>query len=240
VLQIPADTRANQITARMVGVMLWPRQTYARIIASPHWLGALLVVLAATVIPTVLVCSTQVGRRAVVDQQLQVLESFGRRVSQAQYQEIVGRAPYAGYVLGGAELVGLPLGMVALAAILHGLLGRRGAAPASVGEVFAVVVYSGTIPALRAVVSAPLGYARETLASPTNLAALVPFFDENTFGGRLFGSMDVFIVWWVVNLAIGLGVLYRRRGTPIAAALVAAYGVLALGVAVAKSLLAGS
>ncbi|MES1164763.1 MAG: YIP1 family protein [Verrucomicrobiota bacterium] len=240
VLQTPAAARANHVTARMIGVMLWPRKTYAGIIAGPHWLGALLVVLGATVIPTVLLGSTDVGRRAAVDQQLQVLESFGRRVTQAQYQEMVRRSPNAGNVLAAAQLIGLPVGMFALTAILHGLLGRRGAAPASVAETFAVVVYSSTIPALRTVVSAPLAYARETLASPTNLAMLVPFFDENTFGGRLFGSLDVFVVWWMANLAIGLSVLYRRRAAPIAVGLVAAYGVLALGVAVAKSLLAGS
>ena len=41
--------------------------------------------------------------------------------------------------------------------------------------------------------------------------------------------IDLFIVWWVIVLAIGLGVLYRRRTQPIAITLFGVYTVIALG-----------
>ena len=35
--------------------------------------------------------------------------------------------------------------------------------------------------------------------------------------------IDLFLVWWVVVLAIGLAVLYRRRTGPVALSLLGAY-----------------
>ena len=46
------------------------------------------------------------------------------------------------------------------------------------------------------------------------------------FSGRLLGMIDLFIIWWFVLLAIGLGVLYRRRTQPIAIGLFGLYAVI--------------
>ena len=47
------------------------------------------------------------------------------------------------------------------------------------------------------------------MSSPTNLAVFLPFLDESSFLARLLGSIDLFFIWWMLSLAIGLGVLYR-------------------------------
>jgi hypothetical protein len=83
-----------------------------------------------------------------------------------------------------------------------------------------------------------LNYAPESLSSPTNLTALFPVAD-NTFVGRLLASIDLFLIWWAISLAIGLGVLYRRRTTPIATTILTGYGAIALVIAALRSVLAG-
>jgi hypothetical protein len=55
--------------------------------------------------------------------------------------------------------------------------------------------------------------------------------DEKSFVGRLLGMADLFVIWWLVVLAIGIAVLYRRRTQPIAIALLGLYAVIALAVA---------
>jgi hypothetical protein len=52
--------------------------------------------------------------------------------------------------------------------------------------------------------------------------------------------IDLFIIWWVIVLAIGLGVLYRRRTQPIAIALFVVYAVIAIGAAAIMSRLGGT
>ena len=49
------------------------------------------------------------------------------------------------------------------------------------------------------------------MSSATNLAVFLPMLDESSFLAKLLGTIDLFLVWWVVVLAIGLGVLYQAQ-----------------------------
>jgi hypothetical protein len=89
--------------------------------------------------------------------------------------------------------------------------GRRARSDVTFGQVLTVVVHASAILAVRAGVAAPLNYARESLGGGTSLAALMPAVGESTFPARLFGAMDLFVLWWVVLVALGLGILYQTR-----------------------------
>jgi Yip1-like protein len=236
----PASAPARGLAGRIIGVLTSPRATYADVAAHPRWLGVLLVVLVTTIALSSLLLSTEVGQRAVIDQQLQTLEGFGRTVSDAQLQQMERMAPYSVYFAAAGQIIFLPLMALAIAgiaiAIFSGVLG----ADASFRQVFAVVLFSSVVTGVRALFSTPLNYARESLSSPTTLTAIVPFFEDNTFPGRLLASIDLFLIWWIVNLSIGLGVLYKRRTAPIATTLLLVYGAIALTIAAVRSVLAGA
>jgi hypothetical protein len=51
--------------------------------------------------------------------------------------------------------------------------------------------------------------------------------------------IDLFVVWWLFVLAIGLGVLYKRRTQPIAFGLFCVYAVIALVAAAVMSRFGG-
>jgi hypothetical protein len=233
-------SRGRGLAARVVGVLTSPRATYADVAAHPRWLGVFVVVLIATILPTAWLLSTDVGQRAVIGQQLQTLEAFGRTMSDAQYQQMERMAPYAIYFAAISQIIFLPLAALVIAGIVLAIFNGALGADAAFGQVFAVVMLSSVVTALKTLFSTPLNYARESLSSPTSLAAVVPFFEDNTFGGRLLGSIDLFLVWWIVNLAIGLGVLYKRRTAPIAATFLVVYGAIALTIAAVRSVLAGA
>ena len=52
---------------------------------------------------------------------------------------------------------------------------------------------------------------------------------------RALGSIDLFIIWWIVSLAIGLGVLYKKRTGPIASSFIAVYVSIGLIIAAIRS-----
>jgi hypothetical protein len=64
-------------------------------------------------------------------------------------------------------------------------------------------------------------------AGPANLAALLPMLPEDGFLAHFLGWFDLFRLWWIVVLAIGLGVLYKRNSRTIMLALLAVYFVIA-------------
>ena len=195
-----ASAPARGLAARVIGVLTSPRATYADVAAHPRWFGALIVVLATTIAASSVLLSTEVGQRAVIDQQLQGVEAFGRTITDAQFQQMERTAPYFVYFAAFFQIVFMPLVALAVAGIAIAIFNGALGADASFRQVFAVVVFSGVVTAVRALFATPLNYARESLSSPTTLTAIVPFFEDNTFPGRLLGSIDLFLIWWIVNL----------------------------------------
>jgi hypothetical protein len=86
----------------------------------------------------------------------------------------------------------------------------------------------------------PIAYVQGSLTGATNLGVFAPFLDENSFAAHFVGALDLVYVWWLISLAIGLGVLYKRRTGAIATSLLVTYGAIALVVAAVRSALSGA
>jgi hypothetical protein len=54
---------------------------------------------------------------------------------------------------------------------------------------------------------------------------------DSSFLAKLLSMVDIFIIWQLVVLSIGLAVLFRRRTQPIATSLFVVYAVIAVIVA---------
>jgi hypothetical protein len=106
-------------------------------------------------------------------------------------------------------------------------------------QVLTVVVHASAILAVRALVATPMNYARESLGGATSLSMVMPAFAESSFPARLLGAVDIFIVWWVVLVAMGLAILYRTRTLPIARWLFGAYAGGAAALALTQALRGG-
>jgi len=217
--------------ARAIGVIFSPRATFERIAGRPKWLGAALTVglLGAVLIGGFMM--TEVGQRAWLDQTVASSERMGRTMSDEQYAQMEKMAPYAGYFTIAYMLIGLPLGMMIAAGLLFAIFNAALGGTATFRQVYATVAHSAFVWVVGWLFVMPLNYARESLSSPTNLSVLVPMLDENAFITRLLGSIDLFMVWWTIVLAIGMAVLYRRRTQPILMTFLGIYAVIALGVA---------
>lgn len=231
---------SKNLPARMAGVLLSPRATYAAIAARPRWLGAMAVILVITMSSVYAFLSTETGKQAMLAQQLQTMESFGMKVSDAAYQRMEQGADRAKYFAALGQLVSLPLTALVIAGIAFAIFNAVMGGDATFKQVYAVVVHSGILIAAQQLFVLPLNYARETMSSPTNLAVFLPFLDEDSFLARLLGSIDLFIIWWAVNLAIGLGVLYRKRTGPIATTLLVVYVAIGLIIAAIKTAVSGA
>jgi hypothetical protein len=68
-----------------------------------------------------------------------------------------------------------------------------------------------------------------------NLGVFVPMLEETSFVTQFLSAIDLILVWWVVTLSIGLGVLYKRRTGGIATTLLLIYVLFALVIGYARS-----
>jgi len=227
----PATATAMSLPARFVGVLFAPRATYANVAAHPRWLGVLLTVFLISATASAVLLSTAVGRNAVIDQQVASRESFGRPMTQAEIDRVEAFAPYFVYITPVFQAVGLSLGALIVSGVFFAVFNAMLGGDAAFKQVFAVVCHSGAVLAALSLFTTPLAYARESLSSATNLGVFLPFLDESSFMARLLGSIDLIFIWWMLSLAIGMGVLYRKRTGPIAVTLFAVY--VAIGVIIA-------
>jgi hypothetical protein len=215
------------LLARLTGVVTRPRSTFAAVVKHPRWAGLLAVLTAASFAATAGVVATDVGQVALVDQWERTALAFGQRVDDARYAEMQELSRHGVPYAAATAIARGPGVAVVLAGMLYGVFAARGRRAGFV-QVLAVVTHAGVILALRDVVAAPLNYIRESLASPLTLVQFVGVVDEGSPIARLFALIDLFMVWWIVVLAIGLAVLYQTRMRTILAGLMTAYAAIAV------------
>ena len=223
-----------------MGVLFSPRATYTAVAARPRWLGIFLTVFLITAAATAALLSTDVGRNAVIDQQVAQRESFGRPMTQAEIDQVEKIAPYFVYITPAFQILGLSVGGLVIAGLAFAVFNAMLGGDATFKQTFAIVCHSGVVLAATSLFTTPLAYARESLSGATNLAVFLPFLDDASFLARMLGSIDLIFIWWMLSLAIGLGVLYRKRTGPIAITLFAVYAAIAVIIAAIKSASTGA
>ena len=220
------------LLSRFIGIITAPRATFESIVAHPKWFGMLaltILVLMAVLIGGFLV--TKVGQEAWLDAATN--SRLSGPVTDQQYQAMEKMSSFVGYITAVSIIIdgaALPGGHVRHP--LRGLqrcAGRRRQLQAGLHRRGA---RRGPIGLLGQLFTVPLNYLRGTMSSSTNLGVLTQsMLDDGSFIARLLGMIDLFLIWWVLVLATGLAVLYRRRTQPMATSLFVLYAVIAVIVA---------
>ena len=223
-------TPAPGLFARFIGVLTAPRATFEKIVPSPTVFGALaLVALTAAVVSTVFM-NTEVGRTAFT-QAMQERASANTQLSPEQLQRMEQVAPYIRAFAGAAPIIFVPIAMMVISAVLFVVFNVLMGGTATFRQMMSVVSHSQFVSVVGTLVTYLLNFMRGTMTSTTNLSAFMPNVDEHNFVYRLARSVDLFLIWWLVVLAIGLSVLYRRKTSGVAVTLFSIYGAIVVLVA---------
>ena len=231
---------APSLTSRAIGVITAPRETFEKIVVAPRVGGALALVALVSALLVGGFLMTDVGQQAWIEQAVAGQEAWGIEVTDEAYAGIQRMAPKAPYVSGIPYLFIIPIGAAISAGILYAIFNAMMGGAATFKQILSVVAHSQIVMALALVVSMPLNYMKGSMTGATSLSVLAPMLDEGSFLARLLGMIDVFLVWYVIVLSIGLAVLYRRKTKSVAMVLFGIYAVIAIGVAVFQSSRSGA
>ena len=228
------------LLSRFIGIITAPKATFASVAAHPTWLGMLAVTTLITVLCTSGPMFTEWGQQAALDQQVRMLESFGQTIDDAAYTRMQTGIKFAAYTSGIGILVFSPVMLLITSAIFYVIFSVAMGGNATFKQQMAVNAHAGVIPTLALLFATPLNYARGSLSSTTNFAVFFPMLDENSFFARVLGVIDLFWIWYVIVLAFGLDVLYKRRTQPIAIGLLLFYALIAVCIALIRGMFGGS
>jgi hypothetical protein len=214
---------------RFFGMLTSPKATYENVVSWPRWFGMLAVTVLITVIAVGAFMMSDVGRDIILKQQLEA----GAPQEQAEMAANIGR-----YFPPIAILIFMPLMTFAVAGLLLGVFAITGGS-ASYKQVLSVYVHSGVIGAVVGALNALINYFMASDTNVTSLAGIGNAIAEKGFVPGFFGALDLTIFLGLFVLAIGLGVLYRRRTPPIFLGLCGVYLVIAVVVGAVKAAFAG-
>jgi hypothetical protein len=235
VTEVTATPAPQQgLLTRVVGVLFSPRPTYAAVAAKPRSFGVMLVVILVTGVAQGVFLSSELGQKLALDTQIKAMESFGFNVTDQIYDQMEQGMKRAAITTPIAQAIFLPIVIAIEAGILLLIFSLLMGGTAKFKHVYAVVAHSAVIVALQQVFTMVLSFASGKQAG-ANLGIFVPFLDEKSVVTLFLGSIDLFFVWATISLAIGLGVLYKRRTGPIATSLLGIYVAIALVIAFFRS-----
>jgi hypothetical protein len=222
------------------GVLTRPRATFEALAAAPRSADVLVLVFVAASAATALVLETDTGALALLDQLERTTSAFGARVDEARYAELQALSAHGTTYALATSMIGGPLVATGLSAALVWTLRGPAVRQVAYRQVLAMASHAGVILGLRQVVAAPLVYARETMASPLTLSLFLGLLDDASPLARFAGMIDLFVIWWVAVLAIGVSVLYQRSVLRVAAVFAGVYALLAGLIAVVMALVGGA
>jgi hypothetical protein len=231
----PDGTTGKNLFQRFIGVLVSPRETFQAVAARPTWLMMALVVILITGGSQMWFQSTEVGRQAALDDAVRRVEAFGMKVNDEMYEGMrkgIMEPNTARVAASAAAMIVIPpVIWAAVAGLLLLIVGALMGGTGTFKQLYAVVVHSSVVSAVGTLILTPVNYQRASMSSATNLAVFFPFLPEGSFLARLLGMADVFTIWWVAVLAIGVAVVSRKKTGTVAGVLCGVYGVIAVAIA---------
>ena len=170
--------------------------------------------------------ATEVGYDAAVER----IESSSR-IADDQKEEIIAKMDekMAGPQITGwiFSFLGNPIAVffMALVALIVGNTFMGGSA--KYGQLVNITAWAYMVAILEAIVKIPLMLSKWSLEVYTGLGVL-GIGEKGSFINSLFAGIDIFAIWRIVLIAIGMGIIYNKKTKPYIVAMLGAWFVLRL------------
>lgn len=170
--------------------------------------------------------ATEAGYDAAIER----IESSSR-IDDEQKEEIIANMEekmegpqIAGWIF---SFLGNPISVffMALVALIVGNTFMGGSA--KFGQLLNVTAWAYMIAILEAIVKIPLMLSKWSLEVYTGLGVL-GIGEKGTFINYLFAGIDIFAIWRIVLIAIGMGIIYNKKTKPYVVAMLITWFILRL------------
>ena len=219
------------VMSRITGVFLSPVKTMQDIAAAPSWIVPVVIGAIASLSATAIVLPLIDYETLIASK----MEEAGQKVDEAQLQNIVQISKTAGTIWGVvAGSCGILILSLIVALVLFAIV-RLGGGETTYRKLFGVTAWSTLIQSLKTLISIVPLMGLETF-NPEEMAGLVPsnpaaFVSRESVGGALYtllSMIDIFAIWWLVVLGIGVAAASNWSRTKSALAVWIPYGVIGL------------
>ena len=208
-----------------------PRATFESVAAHPKWLDVFLVTLVIGTLAFGAFMFSPVGSQAMKDQMVQQAEKQ-IAAQGGNPADAVGRIEaffpiFRIAIVAASPVIGLLFVMI-IAGVLYGVFGAILGGGGTFKQALAVVVHAGIVYQIGALITLTLNYLRANMTSATTLGVFAPMLAEDSFVFKLLNAIDLVTIWYMVILAMGMAVLYRRKTAMVAVSFFSLYLIIAV------------
>jgi len=199
---VTEDSERMSLAAKITGVFLDPKRTFISLERKPDFIVPLLIVMVAALIFTFV--AWPIIEKTVLPLQVERMQEQG--LSEEKIDGFLKISKILGIV--GPPLTVLVGSLVVSAILLFAgniLLGGS----SKFNKVFSVYCYTSLITVLAYAVKLALVMSKKSMQVYISPAALFPAEAGDSVWFKVAGVFDVFAIWQLVVIAIGLGVLFR-------------------------------
>jgi hypothetical protein len=220
-----APTAPYPLHRRVLDTFAAPSRLFEHFRDRTPWIGPLLVAMAVGLIVVMVI-----PQEFFVEQAREQVRQAGDAGAQMPDPEtLAGFARVAG---AAGVLVGTPLMAFAAAGVLALLFSVLGGGEVRYPQYLAVMTHAMLITSLGALITLPVQLMRGDLAARLSLALLAPFLEPDSFADRVLQGLEIFTLWAIAVVALGVGILNRRQSwVGAAAVLLGIYALLLAGFA---------
>jgi adenosyl cobinamide kinase/adenosyl cobinamide phosphate guanylyltransferase len=225
----PSEPARQSTLGRLGGIIVSPVETLQSIVRRPDWIIPLLLLIAVGA-ATSLASSRHVDVESSVRAQMERQE---QKMSEAQIEQTVAIATTVQKFSAAVTVVFIPLVILVVAAVLFGAFKAFGGESGFV-QVFSVVVYSWIPEIIKWVISAVLIVNRGTVTAEeatTLVRSNLGFLSgpDNPVLFSFLTSLDLFSLWGLALLVVGLALANRFSYARSAAIIVPLWLLVILG-----------
>lgn len=196
-----ASTSPGSLGKRIIDTFVSPGELFSRFGATPPWVDVLLIsAVAATLAMALIPMEVHLNfAREAISQ----MEPAQRGAMKPETMANIGR-----YTTPIGVFVGTFLSAFVLAGVLKLVFGVMMKGEATFAQYRAVAAHAALISALGALVTLPLWILTDDMTTQISAGVLAPDLPKGMLS-TLLGSLNVFYIWWLAVIAVGVSVVNR-------------------------------
>jgi hypothetical protein len=190
--------------SRLVNIFVAPSRVFQFLAQKPLWVTPLLVISLYVPLIQGIIFNSETGKEGMRQEMLK--NPMAAQLSQEQMDE---RIAMMGKIVPISTLVIAPVITFALAGVVYFLFSILLGGEVTYKQSLSAWTHTGLIGLVGGAVQTSLVFLKGSVRPNTSLAAFLPFLDEESFAYQLLQTFDLFIIWQLAVLAIGMGMLSR-------------------------------
>jgi len=206
----PVETQEVKMgfVARISGIFFEPKKVFTFLNSKPSWFFAfLLILLIGVVIAEITLPQNLLLQKEIVSQSPriastpEVLDKMTEITTGKRISTVI------------SETLKVIIGLILLTSFVYFLCNIILGGDSSYKRVLSIVTYTSFVPTLGAILKTPLIIAKNSADIQTSLALLMPEGDFTKIRYMLLGALEIFSIWQIILIALGITVLYKFSTT---------------------------